>query len=88
MRLGYLGSLPGLVSTYPLCVFESNHCQQYGYRRRKQTFSPPPEDETSASPHCPNQWRPFSPVLTFALYEYQETAFRVRFQATSPSSHA
>ena len=86
-RLGYLGSLPGLVSTHSLCFFKSNQCQQYGYRRRKQTFGAPPEDETSTSPPRPNQWSPFSPVLTFALHEYQETTFRVRFQATSPSSH-
>ena len=86
-RLGYLGSLPGLVSTHPLCCFRSNHRQQYGYRRRKQTFGAPPEGETSTSLHRPNQWSPFSPVLTFALHEYQETAFRVRFQATSSGSH-
>ena len=86
-RLGYLGSLPGLVSTHPICFFISNHYQQYGYRRRKQTFGAPPEGETSTSLHRPNQWRPFSPVLTFALYEYQETTFRVCFQATSSGSH-
>lgn len=86
-RLGYLGSLPELVSTHPLCFFGSNHYQHYGYRRRKQTFGAPPEDETSTSPHRPNQWSPFSPVLTFTLHEYQETALRVRFQATTPSSH-
>lgn len=87
-RLGYLGSLRELDSAQSLHSSNFNCNQHYGYRRRKQTLGAPPENEASTPPHRPNQWSPFSPVLPFALHEYEETAFWLRFQTTSPGPHA
>ena len=80
---GYLGSLLERDSTQPLYISNFNNGQRHGYRCRKQTLGPPPENEASTSPRCPDQWSSFSPVLPFALHEHKETTFWLRFQTAS-----
>ena len=86
--LGYLSSLRELGSTQSLQLSIFNSRQRHGYRRCKQTFRAPPEDEASTSPHSPDQWSTFSPVLPFALHEYEKTALWLQFQTTSARPHA